>query len=61
MDNPILKLAKFPFHDSLYPANIYLFKVNNRNSRKRRNMLKVINNNTRTTSLLTLNIFHTIF
>ena len=36
MDNPILKLAKFPFHDSLYPANIYLFKVNNRNSRKRR-------------------------
>ena len=25
----------------LYPANIYLFKVNNRNTRKRWNMLKV--------------------
>ena len=39
-----------------YPANIQLFKVNNRNTRKRcENMFKVYNKDTRTT----LNIFHT--
>ena len=54
-----------------HPANIYLLKVINRNTRKKeRNMFKVNNRNTRTTScrsgvlvflLLTLNIFHTFF
>ena len=44
------------------PANIYLFKVNNRNTRKRCEIFKVNNKNTKTTVvlvflLLTLNIF----
>ena len=48
------------------PANIYLFKVNNRNTRKRCKIFKVNNKNTKTTVvlvflLLTLNIFHTFF
>ena len=38
------------FSKSIYPANIYLFKVNNRNTRKRcKNMFKVKNKNARTT------------
>ena len=51
----------------LCPANVYLFKVNNRTTRKRCEIyFKVNNKNTRTTSdvamvflLLTLNIFYT--
>ena len=48
------------------PTNIYLLNVNNRNSRKMcKNMFKVNNKNTRTTSLvfllLTLIIFNTFF
>ena len=50
----------------VFPAGIYIFKVNNRNTRaKVGNMLKVNNKVTKTTpgvvlvALLTLNIFHT--
>ena len=53
---------------SVYPGNIYLFKVNKRNNWKKWNMFKVNNEDTRMTSfilltlivslLLTLNIFH---
>ena len=49
-----------------YPGNIYLFKVNNRNTRKRYEiMFKLNNKSTRTTSLvfllLPLNLFHKFF
>ena len=45
-------LYSFKFFQILHPANIYLFKVNNRNTGKKvRNMFKVNNNNTRTTSI----------
>ena len=37
------------------PANIYLFKVNNKNTRKKWNILKVNSKNTRTTSLTEVN------
>ena len=36
---------------STYPANIYLFKVNNRNTKKVWNIFKVNNKDTRTTSM----------
>ena len=51
-----------------YPTNIYLLKVNKGSTRKNvRNMFKIGNKSTRTTSitlvflLLTLKIFHTFF
>ena len=56
--------------DAGTPTNIYLLKVNNRNTRKKVwNKFKVNYKNTRTTSfdvvlvflLLTFNIFHTFF
>ena len=54
--------SRFLHLKHIYPANSHLFKVTNKNTRKKVwNMLKFNNKNTRTTSflLLTLNIFHT--
>ena len=59
-------LNKFKvYNKDIVPANIYLFKVNNRNTRRKVwNMFKAKNKNTRTMAsfwyflLLTLNIFH---
>ena len=44
-----------------YPANIYLFKVYYRNTRKRCEMFKVTNTGTTVPSFINLNIFHNIF
>ena len=42
------------------PANIYFFKVNNRNTKKKKvwNMFKVNNKNTRTTSMMSFSCFY---
>ena len=45
--------------ESKYPANIYLFKVSNRNCRKRCEKYLKLTMKSSTTSTLTLNIFHT--
>ena len=55
--------------ESHFPADIYLFKVNNKNTEARCEMFKFNTKDTRTTPmvlslmplLLTLNIFHTLF
>ena len=41
-----------------YPANIYLFKINDRNTRKRCNMFKVNNKNNRMTSMTSFWCFY---
>ena len=47
---------------SYYPANIYLFKVNNRNTRKRSEISsKLTIKTTERRQLLTLNKFYTVF
>ena len=52
-----LSCCCFLFYPWICPANIYLFKVNNRNSRKKKwNMLKVD-----VLVFLSLSIFHTFF
>ena len=43
---------------SNYPVNIYWFRVNNRNPRKRRDMFRVNNKNTIATSLTSLQCFY---
>ena len=44
--------------ERLVPVNIYLFKVNNKNTRKRyENMFKINNKDTRTTSMTFSGVF----
>ena len=52
----------FGIETETYPANIYLFKIDKRNTKKLRNIFKVNNKNVVLVFLLlTLNIFHTFF
>ena len=44
-----------------FPANKYVFKVNNRNTRKHESITTVLLTVVPVSSLLTLNIFHTFF
>ena len=48
-----------PVNNRKFPAGVYMLKVNNRNTRtKVWNMSKVNIKDTKTTPMLTLNIFH---
>ena len=52
----------FDNFDKKLPPNIYLFKVNNRNTRKGLKYVHSLHNkNTRTTSQLPMNIFHNFY
>ena len=59
---PVSYVLSLNIATSYIPANIYLFKVNNRNTKKKVwNMFKVNNNNTRKTSLTSLWYFFVNF
>ena len=50
------------FSENSYPASIYLFKVSNKNTRKKLwNMFKVNNKNTSTTSVTSFRFFYCLF